>query len=187
MKELIKIQTELKAPKTKKNNFGGYMYRSLEDIQEALKPLLAHYGCFITLSDEIELIGERYYICATAKIVNSEGQSVSVQAYAREEEHKKGMDAAQITGSASSYARKYALNALFAIDDTRDADATNTHEDVNITPTQVKELEELIASTGRDKAKMLEYYKVSKVSELKESQFYSIKKLLSRSKNAHQN
>ena len=180
MQELIKIQSELKAPKTKKNNFGGYMYRSLEDIQEALKPLLAQHGCFITLSDEIELIGERYYICATAKIVNSEGQSVSVQSYAREEEYKKGMDAAQITGSASSYARKYALNALFAIDDNKESDDTNNQIDMLISPDQAMELEHLIDATGRDKNKMLEYYKVKTIPQLTESQFYAIKKILNK-------
>ena len=126
MKELIAIQSELKAPKNQRNNFGGYQYRSAEDILEALKPLLNKYNCYLTLSDELVNIGDRYYIKATATIY-SEKTSVSVTAYAREEESKKGMDGSQVTGASSSYARKYALNWLFALDDTKDSDATNTH------------------------------------------------------------
>lgn len=127
MKELITIQAELKAPKNQENKFGGYRYRSAEDILEAAKKVLNKVGCYLTISDTVEMVGNRIYIVATATLTNSEGQSVSTRAYAREEESKKGMDAAQITGSASSYARKYALNGLFCIDDTRDPDATNTH------------------------------------------------------------
>lgn len=127
MKELIAIQTELKAPKSQTNTFGKYKYRSLEDILEALKPLLNKQKCFVSLTDEIVLVGDRYYVKATATIKNDSGDSISVSAMAREEENKKGMDSAQLTGATSSYARKYALNGLFAIDDTKDADATNTH------------------------------------------------------------
>ena len=121
MKELIAIQSELKAPKGQYNSFGKYKYRSAEDILEAVKPLLAKNGCTLTLSDELELIGDRYYIKATATL-RGENESESVTAYAREEAEKKGMDGSQITGTASSYARKYALNGLFCIDDTKDAD-----------------------------------------------------------------
>ena len=127
MKELVKIQSELKAPKNLFNKFGGYYYRSAEDILEALKPLLLKYDCLLTLKDEIILIGNRFYVRATASLRNSEGSIVEVTAYAREEESKKGMDSSQITGAASSYARKYALNGLFLIDDQKDADATHTH------------------------------------------------------------
>lgn len=123
MKELIKIQQQLKAPKKHRNNFGGYNYRSCEDILEAVKPICHELGCFITITDDIITSADRVYIKATATIHNAEGQLFSVSAFAREEETKKGMDAAQITGSASSYARKYALNGLLAIDDTRDPDA----------------------------------------------------------------
>lgn len=123
MKELIAIQQRLKAPKSKRNTFGNYNYRSCEDILEAVKPICHEQRCFITISDEIIASGERIYIKATATIHNAEGQSLSVSAFAREEETKKGMDAAQITGSASSYARKYALNGLLAIDDTKDPDS----------------------------------------------------------------
>ncbi len=127
MKELVKIQSELKAPKGQFNKFGGYKYRSAEDILEAVKPLLAANECTLTLTDEVVQVGERYYIKAIATVTNAEGQSVTVSAFAREEDSKKGMDGAQITGSASSYARKYAMNGLFCIDDTKDPDATNTH------------------------------------------------------------
>ena len=125
MKELVSIQSELKAPKGQFNSFGKYKYRSCEDVLEALKPLLKENECFLNMSDEIVLIGDRYYIKATATITNKSGASLSVSAFAREEESKKGMDASQLTGATSSYARKYALNGLFAIDDNKDADATN--------------------------------------------------------------
>lgn len=131
MKRLIEIQQELKAPKGQRNNFGNYNYRSCEDILEAVKPLLKKQGLALIISDEICNIGERYYIRAVAQLYDGEKTHdnliAETVAYAREEESKKGMDASQITGSTSSYARKYALNGLFAIDDTKDADATNTH------------------------------------------------------------
>lgn len=121
---LNKIQKELKAPKGQKNTFGNYNYRSCEDILEAVKPLLGH--AVLTLNDEVVMIGDRFYIKATATL--SDGtKSVFASAYAREAVEKKGMDVAQITGAASSYARKYALNGLFCIDDTKDADTTNNH------------------------------------------------------------
>jgi hypothetical protein len=129
MKELILIQSELKAPKNQFNSFGKYKYRSCEDILEALKPLLKAHNCYLTLSDELVNIGDRYYIKATATITNSEKISESVNGFAREEESKKGMDGSQITGTSSSYSRKYALNGLFLIEDTKDSDATNTHDD----------------------------------------------------------
>jgi hypothetical protein len=127
MKELIQIQQRLKAPKKNKNTFGGYNYRSCEDILEAAKPICHELGCLINICDEIVEVGGRIYVKATASIYNADGQCFSATAYAREEETKKGMDAAQITGSASSYARKYALNGLLAIDDTKDAD-TNEYQ-----------------------------------------------------------
>lgn len=127
MKELVNIQNSLKAPKNQFNKFGGYNYRSAEDIMEAVKPLLFKESCTLIVTDEIKEVGGRVYVSATAILTNREGVTISTTAYAREEESKKGMDAAQVTGSASSYARKYALNGLFCIDDTRDPDATNTH------------------------------------------------------------
>ena len=119
--KLMRIQAKLKAPKGQRNTFGNYNYRSCEDILEAVKPLLAEEGCTLTLSDEIELIGDRYYIKATATL-KSDKEEIQVSAYAREEQAKKGMDSAQVTGATSSYARKYALNGLFCIDDNKDPD-----------------------------------------------------------------
>ena len=118
----------MKAPKGQTNKFGGYRYRSAEDILEALKPLLGEWGCSLVIQDDMVEVGGRVYVKATANLIDNETESVlSTSAFAREAEVKKGMDDAQITGSASSYARKYALNGLFAIDDTKDPDATNTH------------------------------------------------------------
>ena len=124
--KLMMIQSELKAPKSQRNNFGKYNYRNCEDILNALKPHLMKYKCVVLLTDDLEVIGSRFYVRATAQLVDTESNNtISVNAYAREEETKKGMDGSQITGSASSYARKYALNGLFAIDDTKDSDYTN--------------------------------------------------------------
>ena len=122
MKELLQIQSELKAPKGQYNSFGKYKYRSCEDILEAVKPLCVKYGVILTLSDEIVQVGERYYIKATARLRKEGCGDILVTAYAREALDKKGMDDSQITGTASSYARKYVLNGLFCIDDTKDAD-----------------------------------------------------------------
>jgi hypothetical protein len=121
--KLATIQANLKAPKGQYNSFGKYAYRSAEDILEAVKPHLKSTGTVLTLSDSVTWVGERYYITATATLIDVDsGESVQVSAHAREEETKKGMDASQISGTASSYARKYALNGLFAIDDQKDAD-----------------------------------------------------------------
>jgi hypothetical protein len=125
---LAKIQAEVKAPKNNFNSFGKYKYRSAEDILEAVKPVINPLGFWVTIYDEIVLIGERYYIKATAEISNGQNAYTSI-AYAREEEIVKGMSSPQVTGSASSYARKYALSGLLALDDTKDADATNEHRD----------------------------------------------------------
>lgn len=120
---LMAVQAELKAPKGQHNSFGKYDYRSAEDIIEAVKPLLKENGLFLNMSDEVVLVGDRYYIKATVKVVDVvTGESVQTSALARESAQKKGMDESQVTGTASSYARKYALNGLFAIDDNRDAD-----------------------------------------------------------------
>lgn len=121
MNKLHEIQHRLKAPKGQYNNFGKYKYRSCEDILEAVKPILNEVGCTLILSDEIVLIGDRYYVMATARLIG-EDTDITATAYAREAETKSGMDSSQITGTASSYARKYALNGLFCIDDTKDAD-----------------------------------------------------------------
>ena len=127
VKSMATIQSSLKAPKGQTNKFGGYKYRSCEDILESVKPHLKKQGLVLTITDDIIEVGGRVYVQATATVHNDEGHSVSTTGFAREEENKKGMDASQITGSASSYARKYALNGLFCIDDTKDSDATNSH------------------------------------------------------------
>ena len=123
---LSKIQAQLKAPKNQYNSFGKYKYRSCEDIVEALKPILASLGGYIIMSDTVESVGGRNYVKATVTISVGD-KTYNAHGYACEAETKKGMDSAQITGAASSYARKYALSGLLAIDDTKDADATNTH------------------------------------------------------------
>ena len=126
--KLGKIQVNLKAPKNQFNSFGRYAYRSCEDILEAVKPLLSDTGCTLTITDDVIAVAERIYVKATCKLTEIKtGETVEVSACAREAEDKRGMDAAQVTGSTSSYARKYALNGLFSIDDTKDADATNDH------------------------------------------------------------
>ena len=124
---LSEIQTEIKAPKGQRNNFGNYNYRSAEDILEAVKPLLQKHNCALVINDEVIGIEGRVYVKATAMLAYENQPFASSTAYAREAEVRRGMDDSQITGSASSYARKYALNGLLAIDDTRDADATNDH------------------------------------------------------------
>lgn len=132
MKELVNIQSKLKAPKGQYNSFGKYKYRSCEDILEAVKPLLKENNCVLTIADDIILVGDRFYVKAIVTLKNSSGETVTTTAFAREEESKKGMDGSQVTGASSSYARKYALNGMFCIDDTKDSDTTNTgHSDEN--------------------------------------------------------
>lgn len=125
---LLAIQSELKAPKSQYNSFGKYNYRNCEDILEAVKPLCVKHGAVLRLTDNLVQIGERYYVYATATLANIEKPTevIATTAFAREEAEKKGMDGSQVTGASSSYARKYALNALFCIDDTKDSDTTNT-------------------------------------------------------------
>lgn len=140
MKELITIQSELKAPKTQVNNFGGYKYRKAEDILEAVKPLLAKQKCTLIITDDIVMVGNRIYVKATATIRNEKGEVEGATGWAREEETKKGMDASQITGASSSYARKYALNGLFAIDDNADSDTTyDEHQQESKQQTQTQQ------------------------------------------------
>jgi hypothetical protein len=161
--KLVEVQSKLKAPKSQFNKFGNYAYRNCEDILEALKPLLNQVKAIINISDEVVLVGERYYIKAIVKFIDAEtGEFVEASAMAREEESKKGMDSSQLTGSTSSYARKYALNGLFAIDDTKDSDTTNTHnKDTSkasnnnevISEAQVKRLFVLAKGKDTDKVK----------------------------------
>jgi hypothetical protein len=143
MSLLSTIQSELNAPKNRFNLFGKYKYRSLEDIFEGLKPLIKKHECSVTVRDELVVLGDRYYIKATASLFDKDGKLVAEgSGFAREEENKKGMDSAQVTGATSSYARKYAMNGLFAIDDTKDSDATNTHgKEITQTKTTTKDSE----------------------------------------------
>ena len=142
IKNLVNIQNELKAPKSNFNSFGKYRYRSAEDILTAVKPLLAKYSCSMTITDEVVFIGGRFYIKATATITDEDGNTESVSAFAREDESKKGMDGSQITGTASSYSRKYCLNGMFLIDDTKDADTDefqNQTQDTKLTKAYLKQ------------------------------------------------
>ena len=142
IKNLVNIQNELKAPKSNFNSFGKYRYRSAEDILTAVKPLLAKYSCTMTITDEVVFIGGRFYIKATATITDEDGNTESVSAFAREDESKKGMDGSQITGTASSYSRKYCLNGMFLIDETKDADTNefyNQTQDTKLTKAFLKQ------------------------------------------------
>lgn len=164
MNKLLKIQAELKAPKSQINNFGHYRYRSAEDILEAVKPLLKENEALLTLNDEIMQVGERFYVKATARFDDLEGNVTTVTAWAREVETKTGMDGSQITGTASSYARKYALNGLFLIDDTKDAD---TDEFQGGQKTKEKGKEAKPAKNGVDFSAMWGKYKAMSRDELR--------------------
>ena len=167
--KLLKVQEELKAPKNQLNKFGGYKYRSLEDIQEAVKPLLSKVKAILIIKDEIVEIAGRFYVKAIAEFIDVEnGEKIMNTAFAREAENKKGMDEAQITGASSSYARKYALNGLFAIDDTKDADATNTHGKTETKKKEVKKIqkkEETQKSTEQTKKYITRFKKDFKIFE----------------------
>lgn len=178
IEKIVAIQSELKAPKGQYNSFGKYNYRSCEDILEGVKPLLAKHGLVLTIQDGIELIGDRYYVKATATITNGK-ESISTSAYARESLDKKGMDASQVTGATSSYARKYALNGLLAIDDTKDADTMdNSKKQAQQTQETVYNWQTLKARAtqgGISEDDLVHYvtetFKVSKPSELKQEHY----------------
>ncbi|AWZ48432.1 recombinase [Clostridiaceae bacterium 14S0207] len=183
--KLLKVQSELKAPKSQFNKFGNYAYRNCEDILEAVKPLLQQNKLSLTIADEILLVGDRYYIKAIATIVDIEtGDKESVSAFAREEENKKGMDASQLTGSTSSYARKYALNGLFCIDDTKDSDTTNTDskskasnksDTKKLSQAQLKRLYAIANAAGYDadviKKQALKKYSVDHLEDMTKAQY----------------
>lgn len=172
---LSKIQAELKAPKGQFNSFGKYKYRSCEDILEAVKPLLAKHGGIITITDELVFKGDRYYIKATATYHGE--PSLSVSGYAREPETKKGMDDSQITGTASSYARKYALNGLLLIDDSKDADTDEHRVHVSSAPVeyisieQAANIEALIQEVGADKSRLLKHFNAESVDKILPAQY----------------
>jgi hypothetical protein len=193
--KLMRIQTEIKAPKNLYNSFGKYKYRNAEGICEAVKPYLIKYACSLVLSDDIIIVGERIYVKATATLTDIEsGETTSVSAMARESEEKKGMDESQITGTASSYARKYALNGLFLLDDTKDADTDEYHEQTHGKQTEADKAEafdkqcedigkmkiskiklDLIkrkcADDGVSEEKVLKLYKISRFEDMTEKAF----------------
>ena len=178
IEKIVAIQSELKAPKGQYNSFGKYNYRSCEDILEGVKPLLTKHGLILTIQDSIDLIGDRFYVKATATITDGKEQ-LSTSAYARESLDKKGMDASQVTGATSSYARKYALNGLLAIDDTKDADTMdNSKKPVQQTQETVYNWQTLKARAtqgGINEDDLVHYvtetFKVSKPSELKQEHY----------------
>lgn len=182
MEKLMKIQSELKAPKNQYNKFGEFYYRSCEDILEGLKPILLKYQCSIRLVDEMIMLGDRYYVKATAVLTDEEnGECVQTVAFAREELQKKGMDASQVTGSASSYARKYALNGMFAIDDTKDADTLDNREKDKPKTEKNSDVESIraqMAITGTNEADVLKYYKVKRLEDISGKALEHLKKML---------
>ena len=187
---IIKIQSELKAPKGQFNSFGKYKYRSCEDIVEAVKPLLSKYKASLNLSDEVVEIGGRGYVKARATIYFEDGAISQAIGYAREAETKKGMDEAQITGTASSYARKCALNGLLAIDDTKDADTNEHKAQVETQPIekineqQVADLTSLINEVSADAKKFCEYMGVSSVGDIARNEFNKATKALEKKRKA---
>ena len=178
MKKLLQIQQELKAPKGQFNSFGKYKYRSCEDIVEAVKPLAHALDCVLMLSDELVSVGERFYIKATALLLDtSTGEDISVTALARESLTKKGMDESQITGTASSYARKYALNGLFAIDDTKDSDTDESKKNEKrddkpqlATKEQVKIIMDKVGDNTELGGKILVWAKVEVYGDMTQAQ-----------------
>ena len=170
--KLREVQTQIKAPKNLYNTFGKYKYRNAEGILEAVKPFLGKYNLCLTLGDEIVQVGERYYIKATATLYDGAGsRSVSVSAYAREAALKKGMDDSQITGTASSYARKYALNGLFLLDDTKDADTDENriereNRGATISKTEAKALYSVLQEHDIDVNDFLLERNIQKLSDL---------------------
>lgn len=188
--KLMRIQTKIKAPKNLYNSFGKYKYRNAESICEAVKPFLVEEKCSLTLEDDIVEVGGRVYVKATATLYDSEsqdGEAVCVTAFAREAENKKGMDDSQITGTASSYARKYALNGMFLLDDTKDADTDEYHkqndvpdknEDIQeqieggkISSIKLESLVDKCKEDGIDVTKLLGLYKLKDLAEMNEKQF----------------
>lgn len=192
--KLMRIQTEIKAPKNLYNSFGKYNYRNAESICEAVKPYLIREKVMLTLSDEMVEIGGRIYVKATAQLEDTEVQGTyRVSAYAREAAEKKGMDESQITGTASSYARKYALNGLFLLDDTKDADSDEYHKQTSgnknkaneeqrfgnyISEEKFQELTALVRKKNVNEEKLLEQYHVESFMMLTRAQYTALKQKL---------
>lgn len=181
---LIKVQKELKAPKGNFNSFGKYKYRSAEDILTAVKPLLAENDLLMTISDSVDSVSDRVYIVATVSIIDAETGELVTQnsAYARESENKKGMDSSQITGTASSYARKYALNGIFLIDDTKDADTDEYHKQTKERVPDLSSLKGLFETTltQKEKEDTLKFYEVKELKELSDEQKIELADLLAK-------
>ena len=180
-KKMQEIQTHLKAPKNLYNSFGRYKYRNAEGICEAVKPLLAEHGLILTLSDELVAVGERYYVKATATICSNAEEKLSVSAFARESFDKKKMDDSQITGVASSYARKYALNGLFLLDDTKDADTDEYSNENNrkmeiVSKEQLEELKQLCKEADREESYIAKSMGVKTLAELPAEKFNKVRK-----------
>lgn len=184
IEKLSKIQQEMKAPKNLWNKFGNYSYRNAEGILEALKPFEEKYKVAVVLHDDVFHVGDRYYIKSTATLYDTEtDESITTSALARESESKKGMDDSQITGTASSYARKYALNGLFLLDDTKDADTDEyqkqtqqKEESPKIKSAHVKTLENCIPKHGQTVEKVCSFYKVKSLADMTIEQFDDIMK-----------
>ena len=179
--KLMRIQTQIKAPKNLYNSFGKYNYRNAESICEAVKPFLEKENVSLILFDDMVAIGNRYYLKATARLFDNENnESIEASAFAREPEQKKGMDESQITGTASSYARKYALNGLFLLDDTKDADTDEYHNQTyqqanenktTVTSEQVGKLKLEMIRTGATEQYICEYYKLNKLIDMTQEQY----------------
>lgn len=180
--KLADVQQSLIAPKNQFNKFGGYNYRSCEDILEGLKPCLKKVKATIRLSDEIIMVGERIYVMATATFTDAEsGESINNTAFAREEDSAKGMSAAQCTGSSSSYARKYALNGLFCIDDVKDADTRDNREEskkktdsAKASADHMKRISDQCESTGTNPSVILAHLGIEKMSDMTEEQYKDV-------------
>lgn len=184
--ELIEIQKELKAPKDNFNNFGKYKYRSCEDILEKAKPKLEEKQCYVTLSDDVLLVGDRFYIKSKATLYRKDNTVIAETiGLAREEQDKKGMDSSQITGSASSYARKYALCGLFAIDDTKDADTDNNSAVETVNNSLLPDFSQVADSLCKAKslAELNEISSIVKDMSVKDTEKEKLRKIYSERKN----
>lgn len=191
--KLSSIQTRIKAPKNLYNSFGKYSYRNAESILEATKPYLTELGLYLTISDSIEVIGERYYVKATVRLIDCEsGETIEVSAYAREEKEKKGMDGSQVTGATSSYARKYALNGLFLLDDTKDADTDEYHNQTNKPEKKTSEADladelKTLWTTAGGKAGFEDWFKKNTEGGFTQTAYASMKATLMKKINAKEN
>jgi len=188
--KLMQIQSKLKSPKNQYNSFGKYKYRNCEDILESLKPLLLEHNCILIVNDKIEKVDNRFYVSAEVKLICCDTEKeISCQAYAREEENKKGMDGSQVTGASSSYARKYALNGMFLIDDNKDSDYTQTIKEpkkeepkepkketiFNISQKQANLLNLEISKRGKEAddyiKKIIDYLHINKIEDMQIKDF----------------